>query len=42
MQDPITYDALLDPVIVPSGNTYNRRTLLDHFKNNGANDPITH
>ena len=24
MQDPITYDPLLDPVIVPSGTTYNK------------------
>ena len=22
--------------------TYNRETLLNHFKNNGTNDPITH
>lgn len=42
MQDPITYDVLLNPVIVPSGTTYNHRTLLEHFKNNGTNDPITH
>jgi hypothetical protein len=37
MQEP-----LLDPVIVPSGITYNKTTLLEHFKNNGYNDPITH
>lgn len=33
---------MLDPVLVPSGTTYNRSTLIEHFKNNGYNDPITH
>jgi hypothetical protein len=29
-------------VIVPSGVTYDEAILLEHFKNNGYNDPITH
>lgn len=33
---------LSEPVVVPSGTSYNQTTLKQHFKNNGYNDPITH
>jgi hypothetical protein len=33
---------LENPVIVPSGQSYDEAILLEHFKRNGYNDPITH
>ncbi|KAK9161917.1 hypothetical protein Syun_002819 [Stephania yunnanensis] len=37
----ITLDILRDPVITPSGVTYERAALLDHFQKLGKYDPVT-
>ncbi|KAA0068084.1 E3 ubiquitin-protein ligase CHIP [Cucumis melo var. makuwa] len=37
----ITLDILRDPVITPSGVTYERAVILDHFNKVGNFDPIT-
>ncbi|XP_022159463.1 E3 ubiquitin-protein ligase CHIP [Momordica charantia] len=37
----ITLDILRDPVITPSGVTYERAVILDHFRKVGNFDPIT-
>lgn len=38
----ITLDIYRDPVITPSGITYERAVLLEHFNKVGKFDPITH
>ena len=40
MTDPITKKILKDPVIVPSGTSYEKETLEEFFKLNGCIDPI--
>ncbi|KAJ3683188.1 hypothetical protein LUZ60_013415 [Juncus effusus] len=37
----ITFDIFTDPVITPSGITYERSALLEHLKKVGRFDPIT-
>jgi STIP1 family protein 1 len=39
--DPISLHLFLDPVVTPSGITYERNNLLHHFKHNGPYDPLT-
>lgn len=39
--DPISFELFTDPVITPSGITYERSHLLDHLKTRGKFDPIT-
>lgn len=39
--DPISMEILADPVVTPSGITYERSHLLHHLKHNGEFDPIT-
>ncbi|EER32222.1 predicted protein [Candida tropicalis MYA-3404] len=39
--DPISFELFTDPVITPSGITYEKSHLLDHLKNRGKFDPIT-
>lgn len=39
--DPISLNIFLDPVVTPSGITYERNNLLHHFKHNGPYDPLT-
>ncbi|EMG48175.1 hypothetical protein G210_1304 [Candida maltosa Xu316] len=39
--DPISYELFIDPVISPSGITYEKATLIDHLQKNGKFDPIT-
>ncbi|KAG1055039.1 hypothetical protein G6F43_002979 [Rhizopus delemar] len=39
--DKISFNIMHDPVFTPDGITYERQSLLDHFKRNGYFDPIT-
>ncbi|KAI9364058.1 hypothetical protein BD770DRAFT_439738 [Pilaira anomala] len=39
--DKISFNIMHDPVFTPDGITYERQSLLDHFKRNGNFDPIT-
>ena len=39
MADPITKKIMKDPVIIPSGNSYERETLESFMKINGCIDP---
>ncbi|KAI5955315.1 hypothetical protein KGF54_001876 [Candida jiufengensis] len=39
--DPISFEILTDPVITPSGITYEKQHLLRHIKNKGKFDPIS-
>lgn len=39
--DPITMDLPLDPVITPSGNSFNESAILNHIKVSGCIDPIS-
>jgi len=41
MLDPISLDILNDPVITPSGITYEKATLIECMQKNGNKDPIT-
>ena len=39
---PITRTVFRDPVmVVESGHTYERSAILEHFRRNGAKDPLT-
>ena len=37
----ISYEIMRDPVITPSGITYDRRSIIAHIMRSGSNDPIT-
>ena len=37
---PISYDLMLEPVVACSGNTYERLSILEHFKDKNT-DPLT-
>lgn len=37
----ITFEIMTDPVITPSGQTYDRQALLTHLQTNGYFDPVT-
>ncbi|KAL9554469.1 hypothetical protein MBANPS3_002799 [Mucor bainieri] len=39
--DKISFNIMHDPVFTPDGITYERQSLLDHFKRNGYFDPIS-
>ncbi|KAG1472270.1 hypothetical protein G6F56_001636 [Rhizopus delemar] len=39
--DKISFNIMHDPVFTPDGITYERQSVLDHFKRNGYFDPIT-
>lgn len=39
--DPISFDLFLDPVVAPSGITYEKNHLVHHIKHNGPYDPLT-
>ena len=39
--DPISYEVFTDPVITPSGITYEKETILNHMKKKGKYDPIS-
>lgn len=41
MLDPISFDILRDPVVTPSGITYEKATLMECLQKNGYKDPIT-
>ena len=37
----LTHELLIDPVLLPSGLSYERRTLLSHIASAGHTDPVT-
>lgn len=39
--DPLSLELFTDPVISPSGITYEKSLILDHFFKNGQYDPLT-
>ncbi|KAI5965551.1 uncharacterized protein KGF55_000913 [Candida pseudojiufengensis] len=39
--DPISFEVLTDPVVTPSGITYEKQNLLLHMKKRGKFDPIS-
>lgn len=39
--DPLTYELFKDPVITPSGITYEKAIILEHLNKNGQFDPLT-
>lgn len=39
--DPLSYELFHDPVITPSGITYEKSIILDHLDRNGKFDPLT-
>lgn len=41
MLDPISFDILRDPVVTPSGITYEKATLMECLQKNRHRDPIT-
>lgn len=41
MLDPISFDILRDPVVTPSGITYEKSTLMECLQKNGYKDPIS-
>ena len=38
---PLTGNLFEDPVIAPSGHTYERAAILEHLQKQGGKDPIT-
>ena len=39
--DPISFEILTDPVVTPSGITYEKEEILNHINNKGKYDPIS-
>lgn len=39
--DPLSFEIFTDPVITPSGITYERSLIVDHLFKNGQFDPVT-
>lgn len=39
--DPLSYELFHDPVVTPSGITYEKSIIMDHLNRNGKFDPLT-
>jgi hypothetical protein len=40
-QCKITFETIRDPMLCASGVSYEEHVLMEHFKRNGHNDPVT-